>query len=132
MGVGKETGVRSKWYETNYNLRTYPNESDGDYFIIAWRERERERERVEAFAFSLFPILTGVGLISSGGGGSCGGGIARVLADIAHTAQTRLVVPLLSSYPSLVLQLLVLFPVHECTVLLSSLSPLYASLSLTP
>ena len=74
----------------------------------------------------------GVGLINSGGGGSSSGGIARVLADIAHTAQTRLVVPLLSYYPFFVRHLLVLFPVHECTVLLPSLSPLYASLSLTP
>ena len=86
------------------------------------RKREREKQRVKAFAFSLFPILTGVDLLSSGGGGSSGGGIARVFADIVHTAQTRLVVPLLSYYPSLVLHLLVLFPVHECTVLLPSLS----------
>ena len=87
---------------------------------------------IQSFSISNISHFDGVGLLSSGGGGSSGKGIARVLADIAHTAQTRLVVPLLNYYPSLVLHLLVLFPVHECKVVLPSLSPLYASLPLTP
>ena len=72
------------------------------------RERERERERESKgfiFLFVSHVLVMGVSLISSGDGGSSGGGIARVLADIAPHSSNKTsgafaqLLPLLSTPP---------------------------------
>ena len=94
------------------------------------RVEEREREsKGFSFLFVSHVLVMGVSLISSGGGGSSGGGIARVLADIAPHGSNKT-----SGAFAQLLSLLSTPPIglHECAVLLPSLSPLCASLSLAP